>query len=111
MRQVTYALLTRSQLIRLVQAPDFSVLLACIRQPAFVLSGSNSHKSLIQTQAITSFPFYCCFVIDDLSLDKSPCVGSSSLIFKGLVRYRALATTILVYHFLETLSTLFETFL
>ncbi|MGQ7374653.1 hypothetical protein ACTGW9_11215, partial [Streptococcus suis] len=42
---------------------------------------------LIQTQAIASFPFYCfCFVIDDLSLDKSPCTfGSSSLIFKGLV--------------------------
>ncbi|HFI0819981.1 TPA: hypothetical protein ACGO63_000479, partial [Streptococcus suis] len=46
-----------------------------------------SLKVLIQTQAIASFPFYCfCFVIDDLSLDKSPCTfGSSSLIFKGLV--------------------------
>ncbi len=61
MRQVTYALLTRSQLIRLVQAPDFSVLLACIRHAASVRPepGSNSHKVLIQTQAIASFPFYC----------------------------------------------------
>ena len=44
-RQVTYALLTRSQLIQEEQAPLFSVLLACIRHAASVRPepGSNSH--------------------------------------------------------------------
>ena len=92
-RQVTYALLTRSRLMMnggassgIHHAFHLHVLGT---PPAFVLSQDqtliksfDSNSSYCQLSVLLFF----CFVIDDLSLDKSPCTfGSSSLIFKGLV--------------------------
>ena len=107
-RQVTYALLTRSQLIRSVQAPSFSVLLACIRHAASVRPepGSNSHikfeLSLISvTDRFIVFLLFSYYNFRYSALH----IGSSCSVFKGLCRSRA--TTILVYHDLSLLSILF----
>ena len=70
-RQVTYALLTRSQLIRSVQAPSFSVLLACIRHAASVHPepGSNSPLSFYLFRQLWSVQLFFCFLfISKLSL-------------------------------------------